>query len=94
LAGQGGSGSGGGDAGDLFLRVNILPDSRFTMNGHDLATTVDITPWEAALGAKIPVPTIDGRINLTVPAVPRAARPYGSGARECRSAWAATETCW
>ena len=68
LAGQGGSGSGGGDAGDLFLRVNILPDSRFTMNGHDLATTVDITPWEAALGAKIPVPTIDGRINLTVPA--------------------------
>ncbi|QSV45395.1 DnaJ C-terminal domain-containing protein [Geobacter benzoatilyticus] len=68
LAGQGGSGSGGGDAGDLFLRVSILPDSRFTLNGHDLATTVDITPWEAALGAKVLVPTIDGRINLTVPA--------------------------
>ena len=68
LAGQGGSGSGGGDAGDLFLRVSIQPDSRFTMNGHDLATTVDLTPWEAALGAKVLVPTIDGRINLTVPA--------------------------
>jgi len=68
LTGQGGSGSGGGDAGDLFLRVSILPDSRFTLNGHDLATTVDITPWEAALGAKVLVPTIDGRINLTVPA--------------------------
>jgi curved DNA-binding protein len=67
LAGQGGSGSGGGDAGDLFLRVSILPDSRFTLNGHDLATTVDITPWEAALGSKVQVPTIDGRINLTVP---------------------------
>jgi len=67
LAGQGGSGSGGGEAGDLFLRVNILPDSRFTLNGHDLATTVDITPWEAALGAKVLVPTVDGRINLTVP---------------------------
>ena len=68
LAGQGGSGSGGGEAGDLFLRVNILPDIRFTLNGHDLATTVDITPWEAALGAKVLVPTVDGRINLAVPA--------------------------
>lgn len=68
LAGQGGSGSGGGDSGDLFLRVSILPDSRFTLNSHDLATTVDITPWEAALGAKVLVPTIDGKINLTVPA--------------------------
>ncbi|ACD93919.1 DnaJ C-terminal domain-containing protein [Trichlorobacter lovleyi] len=68
LANQGGSGSGGGDAGDLFLRVNILPDSRFTLNGHDLATTVDIAPWEAALGGKVLVPTVDGRINLSVPA--------------------------
>lgn len=68
LAGQGGSGSGGGDAGDLFLRVNILPDSRFTLNGHDLATTVDIAPWEAALGGKVQVSTVDGRINLAVPA--------------------------
>lgn len=68
LARQGGSGSGGGDAGDLFLRVSILPDSRFTLNDHDLATTIDITPWEAALGAKVLVPTIDGKINLTVPA--------------------------
>ncbi|WP_282003185.1 DnaJ C-terminal domain-containing protein [Geotalea uraniireducens] len=68
LAGQGGSGSGGADAGDLFLRVSILPDSRFSLNGHDLATTVDITPWAAALGAKVLVPTIDGKINLTVPA--------------------------
>jgi len=68
LAGQGGSGSGGAEAGDLFLRVSILPDKRFTLSGHDLATTVDIAPWEAALGAKVPVPTIDGRINLTVQA--------------------------
>ncbi|RII26553.1 MAG: molecular chaperone DnaJ [Geobacter sp.] len=68
LAGQGGSGSGGAEAGDLFMRVSILPDIRFTLNGHDLATTVDIAPWEAALGAKVPVPTVDGQINLTVPA--------------------------
>lgn len=68
LAGQGGSGVGGGEAGDLYLRVNILPDSRFTLNGHDLITTIDIAPWEAALGAKIEVPTVDGRIKLTIPA--------------------------
>lgn len=68
MAGQGGSGSGGGESGDLFLRVAILPDSRFTLNGHDLGTTVDVTPWEAALGAKLPVTTVDGRINLSIPA--------------------------
>jgi curved DNA-binding protein len=37
------------------------------LNGHDLTTTIDITPWEAALGAKVQVPTVDGRINLTIP---------------------------
>jgi len=68
LAGQGGSGSGGGEAGDLYLRIHILPDPRFTLSGNDLATDIAIAPWEAALGAKVQVPTIDGRINLTIPA--------------------------
>jgi len=68
LSGQGGSGSGGAEAGDLYLRIHILPDPRFTINGHDLATSIDIAPWEAALGAKVPVATIDGRINLNIPA--------------------------
>jgi len=68
LAGQGGSGSGGGPDGDLFLRISILPDDRFKLDGHDLTTDLDVTPWEAALGAKVHVPTLAGRINLTVPA--------------------------
>jgi curved DNA-binding protein len=68
LAGQGGSGSGGGESGDLFLRINIIPDSRFTLDGHNLATVIDIAPWEAVLGAKVHVPTVDGRISLTIPA--------------------------
>lgn len=68
LAGQGGGGGGGGEAGDLFLRINILPDSRFALDGFNLVTVVNIAPWEAVLGAKVPVPTVDGRINLTVPA--------------------------
>ncbi|NVN90414.1 MAG: J domain-containing protein [Desulfuromonadales bacterium] len=65
---QGGRGSGGAEAGDLYLRIHILPDPRFTINGHDLATSIDIAPWEAALGAKVPVATVDGRINLNIPA--------------------------
>jgi curved DNA-binding protein len=68
LSGQGGSGSGGGEAGDLFLRITILPDQRFTLHGHDLASDIAVTPWEAALGAKVPVPTLDGRISLAIPA--------------------------
>lgn len=68
LSGQGGSGSGGGETGDLYLRIHILPDHRFSVtNDHDLAATVNIAPWEAVLGAKVTIPTLDGRINLTIP---------------------------
>jgi len=68
LAGQGGAGSGGGEPGDLYLKVRILPDRRFSLNDHDLSTTVDITPWEAALGAKVQVPTVDGAVTMKIPA--------------------------
>ncbi|UFS72521.1 J domain-containing protein [Geomonas sp. RF6] len=67
LAGQGGLGSGGGADGDLFLKVHILPDPRFQLQEHDLVTTLKVSPWEAALGAKVPVPTVDGLVNLSIP---------------------------
>lgn len=67
LSGQGSGGSGGGPPGDLYLRVRIRPDSRFTVHDHDLMSTVDISPWEAALGAKITVHTIDGKVSMTIP---------------------------
>lgn len=67
LSGQGGAGRGGGPEGDLYLKVRILPDPHFTIKEHDLFTSVDIAPWEAALGAKVHVATVDGRINITVP---------------------------
>ncbi|MDX1681620.1 MAG: DnaJ C-terminal domain-containing protein [Phycisphaeraceae bacterium] len=67
LKGQGGPGAGGGPAGDLLLNVRIAPDPRFTVDGHDLTATVNIAPWEAALGAKVSVPTLDGEVTLTVP---------------------------
>lgn len=68
LAGQGGKGGDSGSSGDLYLQVRIRPDHRFTINGHDLLSSINITPWEAALGAKVQIPTVDGRISMTVPA--------------------------
>jgi len=61
LAGQGGAGRHGGSAGDLFLRVHIRPHRIFTVKGHDLEADLPATPWEAALGAKVHVPLIDGK---------------------------------
>lgn len=67
LAGQGEKGVGGGSAGDLLLRVTIDPDSRFRLEGHDLITRVTVTPWEAILGAKLNVATLDGSVTVTLP---------------------------
>ncbi len=68
LAGQGEKGFGHGADGDLLLRVLLSPDPRFHVVEHDLHTSVPISPWEAALGAKIPVNTIDGTVSLSIPA--------------------------
>ncbi len=68
LAGQGGEGAGGGSRGDLFLRVRIQPDDTYAVQGHDLETTLRVTPWEAALGDKIPLPLPDGNsVRITIP---------------------------
>lgn len=67
LPGQGEKGSFRGIPGDLLLRIHIAPDSRFKVNGHDLHTTLTLTPWEAALGAKVDVQTVDGSVTLTIP---------------------------
>lgn len=53
---------------DLLLKVKIAEDKHFTVMGHDLYTVIAISPWEAALGAKIPLQTVDGTINLNIPA--------------------------
>jgi curved DNA-binding protein len=67
LAGQGSAGIGTGAPGDLFLRIHIAPHPVFQVNGHDLLVTVPVTPWEAALGAKVDVPTLDGAVKMTLP---------------------------
>lgn len=69
LAGQGSPGAGGGPAGDLFLEVGFQPHPRYTVHGRDLVVTLPVAPWEAALGAVVPVAMPDGRtLNVRVPA--------------------------
>ncbi len=66
LKGQGGPGFGKGAAGDLYLRIKLVPHPSFDAVGHDLHLTLPIAPWEAALGARVEVPTLDSKINLTI----------------------------
>jgi curved DNA-binding protein len=68
LQGQGAPGMGGGPAGDLFLKVELAPDPRFELDGQDLRTVVPIAPWEAALGGRADVPTLNGPVTVKVPA--------------------------
>jgi curved DNA-binding protein len=67
LAGQGQPGVGGGPAGDLFLEIQFNPDPRYRVEGTDVYETVPVAPWEAALGAKISVPTPSGEVEVSVP---------------------------
>lgn len=67
LAGQGNQGFGGGPAGDLYLRVMIRPHSRFKLEDVNVLVDVPLAPWEAALGATVRVPTLDGEVDLTIP---------------------------
>ncbi|CAG8869429.1 Curved DNA-binding protein [Pseudomonas fluorescens] len=66
LKGQGAPGVGGGANGDLFLTIRMAPHPLFDVEGHDLIITVPLAPWEAALGTKVAVPTLTGKINLTI----------------------------
>jgi curved DNA-binding protein len=66
LAGQGGQGSGGGPAGDLYLVVRIGPDARYRIEGRDLYVDLPLTPWEAALGASVAVETPGGEAKVRV----------------------------
>lgn len=69
LAGEGGRGHGDDSAGDLYLRVRIQPHPRFRLDGRDVYVQLPVTPWEAALGATVPVPTPSGATaKVTVPA--------------------------
>lgn len=67
LQGKGNAGVNGGAAGDLFVIVRTTAHPVFTRTGDDIHLTVPVTVAEAALGAKVEVPTIDGRAQLKIP---------------------------
>lgn len=67
LIGQGKPGENGGKSGDLFIKINIENDSRFKLQGYDLYTDLCLTPWEAALGTRANVKTIDDETKVYIP---------------------------
>jgi curved DNA-binding protein len=68
VAGHGAPGRDGGPAGDLYLLVRFKPDARFRRQGDDLQVDLHVAPWEAALGATVPIPTLTGNAQVRVPA--------------------------
>ncbi|RJP24438.1 MAG: J domain-containing protein [Candidatus Omnitrophota bacterium] len=67
LSGQGDNGD-SGKAGDLFIRIRLAPHSTYKVVDYDLETELPVTPWEAALGADIKAPTLDGPVSVHLPA--------------------------
>ncbi len=68
LKNQGGEGYAGGSRGDLHLKVRISPHPIFTLKGHDLESEVALRPEQAVIGDKVSAVTIDGNVNVTIPA--------------------------
>lgn len=66
VKGQGAPGSGNAAHGDLYLHIRLVPHPLFDVEGHNLVITVPLAPWEAALGTKVTIPTLVGKIQLTI----------------------------
>ena len=75
LKGQGAAGA-GGRAGDLLIVVSVAPHPLFTRTGADLRLELPITLYEAVLGAKVRVPTLDGAVELAIPAGTNSGRTF------------------
>ncbi len=66
LSKQGHASAQGGEAGDLYLEMNILPHRYFKQEGNDIILRLPLTPWEAALGTTLKVPTLNGQVELKI----------------------------
>jgi molecular chaperone DnaJ len=67
VSGEGHAGHGGGRSGDIYVLVRVKPDERFSREGNDLFSTVELTMTEAAVGKTVTVPTIDGEVEVELP---------------------------
>lgn len=68
LKGQGAPGSEHKLNGDLYLKIKLVPHRFFDVQGANLILNIPLTPWEAALGIKLEIPTLDGKVKLNIPA--------------------------
>jgi len=68
VAGKGETGAGGAGAGDLFLNIRLAGHPDFRVEGAHLFCEIDLAPWEAVLGAHVAVPTLEGPVNIRIPA--------------------------
>ena len=68
VSGKGGEGSNGGGAGDIYLRVRYAEHPDWQVRGADLMCHLELAPWEAVLGATVPVPTLEGSVSVKIPA--------------------------
>ncbi|WP_028579708.1 DnaJ C-terminal domain-containing protein [Desulfogranum japonicum] len=68
LEGQGTPGIGGGPAGDLYLEIAFREDPFFHAEKRDIHLSLPVTPWEAALGATVTIPTLGGNVQMKIPA--------------------------
>lgn len=66
LAGKGGPGRNGGKPGDLYIVLTIAPHPLYRLSGRDLYFDLSLTPWEAALGAAVEIPTLGGDVELNI----------------------------
>ncbi len=70
-----------GRAGDLYLNIHIDPDADFVIKGDDLETFVHVMPWDAALGAEVTIPALDGAVKIKLPPLSRAGKRLRIAAR-------------
>ena len=76
LTGKGQEGLGGGNAGNLYLRVKLAQHPDFRVRDADLYCELELAPWEAVLGATIHMPTLDGVVALNIPSGTAAERQF------------------
>ncbi|MDC0598644.1 DnaJ domain-containing protein [Gammaproteobacteria bacterium] len=67
IKGQGITGLGGAESGDLLITIRLLAHPLYAVNGKDITMVVPIAPWEAALGSKVTVPTLQGKSKVSIP---------------------------
>ena len=103
IAGRGHAGERGGPPGDLYVLVRVREDSRFVRDGNDLVTVVDVSAPLAALGTVVEVPTLDGPVDVEIPAgtqphetlkVRGAGMPSLRGRGRSGATGSSTVSCW